>query len=220
MKIAVTSTGTSLDSEIDPRFGRCRFFLLVETDDLEFEALENQNISLGGGAGIQSARFMDEKQVKYVLTGNCGPNAYRTLEAAGIQVITGCYGTVRQAVESFRSGSFESIQGPNVESHFGTGFGPGSSTTAGSTGLGRGMGMGRARGIGGGKGMGRGTRMGRGRSQDGPAAGAGPSEAPYPPAADEELDTLKQQAQALEKQLKQIERKMQEIQQKKKNDRD
>ncbi len=219
MKIAVTSTGTSLDSEIDPRFGRCRFFLLVETDDLQFEALENQNITLGGGAGIQSAQLMDEKQVKYVLTGNCGPNAYRALEAAGIQVITGCYGTVRQAVESFRSGSFESMQGPNVENHFGAGFGPGASAAGGPSGLSRGMGMGRARGMGGGKGTGRGTGMGRGRSQAGPAAGAGPSEAPTPPGADEVLAALRQQAHALGRQLEQIERKMQEIQQKKKNDR-
>ena len=89
MRIAVTSTGPELESQVDPRFGRCQYFLIVELDDLAFEAIENPNIAIGGGAGIQSAHLMSEKGAKVVLTGNCGPNAHATLCAAGIEVIVG-----------------------------------------------------------------------------------------------------------------------------------
>lgn len=119
MKIAVSAAGPSLDAEVDPRFGRCPYFLFVQTEDWSFEAVVNASTTLGGGAGVQSGQLMSEKGVEYVLTGNCGPNAYMTLEAAGIQVVTGCSGTVRQAVENFRSGARSAIRQPNVASHFG-----------------------------------------------------------------------------------------------------
>jgi len=136
VKIAVTATAASLDAEVDPRFGRCLCFLVVETDDLSFEPIDNQNVSLGGGAGIQSAQLMAEKAVQYVLTGNCGPNAYRTLSAAGIGVIVGCSGSVRQAVEKFKSGAYAVADQPSVGGHFGMGGGE----------AGRGMGRGMAAG--------------------------------------------------------------------------
>jgi len=79
MRVAVSSTGNKLDSQIDPRFGRCTYFLIIETDDMSFEVVNNENIALGGGAGIQSAQFVASKGVSAVLTGNCGPNAVRTL---------------------------------------------------------------------------------------------------------------------------------------------
>jgi predicted Fe-Mo cluster-binding NifX family protein len=121
MKVAVTSGEPSLDAAVDPRFGRCACFLIVETDDLTFEAVENPNVSLGGGAGIQSAQLMSEKGVAFVLTGNCGPNAFRTLAAAGVEVITGCSGTVREVVAEFRAGGLTTTGGPNVAGHFGMG---------------------------------------------------------------------------------------------------
>ena len=83
MKIAITATGLTLDANLDPRFGRCAYFLVVDTNTMEFEAVENPNVALGGGAGIQSAQLMAAKDVKFVLTGNCGPNAHETLSAAG-----------------------------------------------------------------------------------------------------------------------------------------
>ena len=121
MKIAVTATGTSLESQVDPRFGRCPCFLLVETDDLSFEAVENPNVALGGGAGIQSAQLMVEKGVKQVLTGNCGPNAHQTLAAGGIGVVVGCSGPVRDVIEQYKGGQFTAAGQPNVASHFGMG---------------------------------------------------------------------------------------------------
>lgn len=119
MKVVVTATGTSLNSALDPRFGRCSYFALVETDDMSVEAVKNPCMSLGGGAGIQAAQFLAGKDVRFVLTGNCGPNAYRALSAAGIQVVTGCSGTVADAVERFKAGKLKSANRPNVESHFG-----------------------------------------------------------------------------------------------------
>lgn len=123
MKIAVSATDNSLDSSVDPRFGRCRYFIIVDTDTLEFEAIENESMSLGGGAGIQSAQFIAEKGARCVLTGNCGPNAYGTLSAAGVAVITGCSGSVREAVEQFKAGAQRTAAEPNVPDHFGSGPG-------------------------------------------------------------------------------------------------
>jgi len=104
VKLAVTATEGSLDADVDPRFGRCPWFVLVETDDMAFQAFENSSASLGAGAGVQSARLMADEGVARVLTGDCGPKAARALAAAGIGVVTGCSGTVRQAVEDFEAG--------------------------------------------------------------------------------------------------------------------
>ena len=181
MKIAVSATGPSLDAEVDPRFGRCAYFLFVETTDWSFEAVANANVALGGGAGVQSGQLVAEKGVEYLLTGNCGPNAYRTLEAAGIKVVTGCSGTVHQAVEGLQSGAWTAIQQPNVDSHFG---------------MGQGRGMGRGRGIG----------MGQGRVQ-----GPEPEPPSSAQAAQEELSVLKQEATDVGQRLKSIEQRIREL---------
>jgi len=119
MKVAVTSKGTTLDDQIDPRFGRCANFVIVETDDMSFEAVANSNAAAGGGAGIQSAQLVAEKDARVVLTGNCGPKAFRTLEAAGIKVVVGAAGTVQEAIELYKAGKLSPTGGPNVESHAG-----------------------------------------------------------------------------------------------------
>ena len=119
MKIAITSTGTNLNASVDPRFGRCAYFLIVETGDMSFEAVDNPAGELGGGAGIQSAKLAAERNVKAVLTGNCGPNAHQTLSAAGISVMTGLSGTVQEAIALYLSGELATASGPNVDSHAG-----------------------------------------------------------------------------------------------------
>ncbi|MBN1382168.1 MAG: NifB/NifX family molybdenum-iron cluster-binding protein [Deltaproteobacteria bacterium] len=148
MKIAITSSGPSLDDHVEARFGRCPYFLVIDPDTMEFEPIQNPNISLGGGAGIQSAQMLANKDVKVVLTGNCGPNAFQTFGAAGIQVITGVSGQVRKAAQMFKSGELSGASAPSVQSHFGMGGGRGGGRGMG--GGGRGMG-------GGGRGMGRGA---------------------------------------------------------------
>lgn len=141
MKIAISSTGPTLDDSVEMRFGRCAYFVVIDPETMEFEAIQNPNIAAGGGAGIQSAQMMSDKNVTVMLTGNCGPNAFRTFGAAGIQVITGVSGTVRKAVEQYKAGTLKPTDAPNVQSHFGMGGG-----------MGRGMGGGQGRGMGGGMG--------------------------------------------------------------------
>src|SRR4030066_2323542 len=104
MKIAISAMGTTLDAEIDPRFGRCQYFIIVDPETMQFEALDNSGAMAGGGAGISTAQMIAGKGVEVVLTGNCGPNAYEVLSAAKIKVIVGVDGKVQDAVESYKSG--------------------------------------------------------------------------------------------------------------------
>ena len=119
MKIAVTSTGKTLDSQVDPRFGRAACFIVVDTETMDFSVIENESAAAAGGAGISSAKAVIDAGASAVLSGNCGPNAERTLTAAGIKIYTGATGTVTEAVEFFKSGKLAAASGPNVESHFG-----------------------------------------------------------------------------------------------------
>jgi predicted Fe-Mo cluster-binding NifX family protein len=123
MKICITSEGKTLDSRVDPRFGRCQYFIIVETDTLEFEAIQNPNIEAMGGAGIQSAQLVASKKVCAVLTGNVGPNAFQTLSTAGIDIYTGVSGSIKEAIEAYKSGKLNKTESPNVGSKFGIGKG-------------------------------------------------------------------------------------------------
>lgn len=119
MKIAITSTGKDLDALVDPRFGRARHFILYETDDESFSVLENsQNLNAPQGAGIQAGRTIAECGAEALITGSCGPKAFDVLSSAGIKVIIGADGTVREALEAFKSGSIEVAGGANVEGHW------------------------------------------------------------------------------------------------------
>ena len=119
MKICVTSQGDNLDSQVDSRFGRCQYFIIVDTETSELEAIQNPNIDAMGGAGIQSGQLLAVKGVKTVLTGNVGPNAFQTLQAAGMDVITGASGTVKDVIEKYKKGELKPTHGPSVNSKFG-----------------------------------------------------------------------------------------------------
>jgi predicted Fe-Mo cluster-binding NifX family protein len=151
MRIAVSSTGPALDSPIDERFGRCRYFVMMDPDGSGLEAIENPYVDLGSGAGIQAARLLAERGASVVLTGRSGPNASDTLMAAQVKLVTGCSGTVRQALEQYSSGN---ARPPAMDQ-------PDSATEPRSTRRGRGMGRGSGRGMGGAAGRGRGRGMGR-----------------------------------------------------------
>ena len=120
MKIAVTSTGKTMDSDVDPRFGRAANFILLDTETMEFSVLANDNAAGAGGVGISSAKTIIDAGAEAVLTGNCGPNAERTLTAASVKLYVGVNGIVAQAVEKFKNGQLTSASGPSVDSHFGT----------------------------------------------------------------------------------------------------
>lgn len=119
MKICVTSQGDNLDSQVDPRFGRCNYFIFVDPDTLEFEAVQNPNTGAMGGAGVQSGQFVASKGVKMVITGNLGPNAFQALRSAEIEMLTGASGSVKQAIEDYKAGKLQAGQGPSVNSKFG-----------------------------------------------------------------------------------------------------
>jgi predicted Fe-Mo cluster-binding NifX family protein len=170
MKIAISSTGPSLNDRIDARFGRCDYFIIIDPATMAHEAVPNQNVSSTSGAGISSAQLMADKGVAVVLTGNLGPKAANVFDAAGIQIITGVTGTVGDAVRRYADGTDVSgkttVQTPAAMPA--GALTPGSGMGQGGGGLGggcrqkggSGRGMGRCRTTGGGRGMG----GGQGRS--------------------------------------------------------
>jgi len=121
MKVAVSTSGTDLLSQVDPRFGRCPYYIIVDTDTMAFEVVSNTANSSAHGAGIQAARLVASKGVRAVLTGNVGPNAYGALSASSIMVVSGVTGSVMDAVERFKRGELKETGGPTVGGHFGTG---------------------------------------------------------------------------------------------------
>lgn len=119
MKIAVTSTGKDLDSPMDPRFGRAAYIVIVDVDTLDFEVLDNaENLNALKGAGIQAATMISEKKADVLLTGFCGPNAFKTLEAAHVKVAGDVSGTVREAVAAFVDGNVNLVSEPNAQGHW------------------------------------------------------------------------------------------------------
>jgi len=119
MRIAVTSTGNELISDMDPRFGRAQYFLIVDPETLEYEAVENkQNLNLPQGAGIQAAKTVVDQNADVLISGNCGPKAFDVLNAANIKVVTGAKGRVMDAITQYKSGQLEAVEGPNVEGHW------------------------------------------------------------------------------------------------------
>jgi len=119
MKIAVTSQGDTLDSQVDPRFGRAAWVLIIDTETLEFEAFDNnQNKNAFKGAGIQAAAMISDKGAEVLLTGFCGPNAYKTLEAAGVKVANDQGGRVMDVIEKFKQGNVVFADGANKDGHW------------------------------------------------------------------------------------------------------
>jgi predicted Fe-Mo cluster-binding NifX family protein len=125
MKIAISSTGKDLNSQIDPRFGRCQYFLFVDSDTMEFEAAENEGLMASGGAGVQAAQFIAQKGAGALITGNLGPNAASALSASGIKVYLVPEGTVKEVTETYKSGTLKEVSGSTVPPHFGMGGGRG-----------------------------------------------------------------------------------------------
>lgn len=119
MKIAVSSTGPTMDSAVDARFGRAAMFLIVDSSTGDFEIVENrQNVEAAQGAGIQAARLVSETSAEAVITGHCGPKAFQTLSAAGIKVIVGVEGTVKEMVERYKKGELQPADRGDVQGHW------------------------------------------------------------------------------------------------------
>jgi predicted Fe-Mo cluster-binding NifX family protein len=187
MRVVVSATGRDLDAQVSPNFGRCPFYVFVDTETLDFEAVPNPAIGASGGAGIQAAQFIASREAKAVLTGAVGPNAFAVLQAAGIPVFAVSGGTARAAVQAYRAAHLRPITNPTAEPYTGLGAG----------GPGRGRGWSR-------RGMG-----GWGRS--GPGSRWSPSRPTTPPEPDEDLSSLKAQSEALREQLDQVLQRIEEL---------
>ncbi len=119
LRVAVSAQGTTLDSVVDPRFGRSRYFIVADTETGEFSCFDNeQNLNAAQGAGIQTARKVIELGAAAVITCNLGPKAFATLQAGNINMFIGVEDTVREAIEQFKSGKLQPVTRPNVEGHW------------------------------------------------------------------------------------------------------
>ncbi|MFU2157942.1 MULTISPECIES: NifB/NifX family molybdenum-iron cluster-binding protein [Caldisericum] len=104
MIVAITSSGNTLDSMVDPRFGRCPYFIIVDTDTMQFKVIENSGMGRQGGAGVNAAQLLVDEGVQVLISGNVGPNAEQALKSGGIRIITGVSGTVKEVIEKLKRG--------------------------------------------------------------------------------------------------------------------
>ncbi len=141
MKVCVTAAGSGLEAPMDPRFGRCAYFVIVDTEAMEAESISNSSASAASGAGIGAAQTIANAGAGALITGNIGPNAAETLKAAGVKVYLSHGGSVREAVERLKNGELSETSSASVQAH---------------SGMGAGSGMGRGGGRGGGRGQGQG----------------------------------------------------------------
>lgn len=119
MKTVVTAQGQHLDSLVDPRFGRCSWFIVADTNTGQFNAVSNEkNFESSQGAGIQAANNVTRLGVRSVITGHCGPKAFRVLQAAGIKVYSGGGGTVAEMLDRFKKGDLKEAETADVEGHW------------------------------------------------------------------------------------------------------
>ena len=119
MKIAVTATGRDITSDLDPRFGRAQYFIFVDSDSMKYEVVENtQNLNLPQGAGIQAGKTIVENNADVLISGNCGPKAFKVLSSAGVKIVVGPRGRVVDAVEKYKLGELTAMDTANVEGHW------------------------------------------------------------------------------------------------------
>ncbi len=203
MKICVTATAGDLNAQVDPRFGRCQYFVIVDSETMAFEAMANEAIAAPGGAGIQAAQTMVNKGVDVVISGNIGPNAFQVLSTAGVKIATGAYGTVQEAAEMYKSGKLGETGASTVAAHAGMG--------ATAPGGGFGMGMGGGRGGGRGQGMGRGMGLGMQQPMPPQPQPQAPQAPLTPQTKEEEIEQLSNMANRLVKDLEEVKKRIEEL---------
>ena len=119
MKIAITSSGENIDNEIDLRFGRAKGFIIYETNDDTFEFIDNiQNLEAAQGAGIQAAQNVVNKNIEAVITGHCGPKAFKVLSTSGVKVYTVNECKIKEVIEKFKNGELQEAASADVEGHW------------------------------------------------------------------------------------------------------
>jgi len=209
-----------MDSEVYPRFGRSQYFILIDPETMQFESLTNPNIEASGGAGISTAQLVYNKGASVVITGTIGPKAHQALAAAGVRMVTGVSGTIRDAVASFKAGRLlgEADSERDATAGGGAGMGRGMGMGGGG-GRGGGMGQGMSRGMGRGMGCGGGKGMGMGSGRGGGVGRAAPQDRDAAPWSDsmrqtggqDDLSLLKQQANKLAEELDGVRRRIEQM---------
>lgn len=151
MKVCISSTGNNLESIIDPRFGRCPFFIIVDIQTEKFEAIPNPGANFGGGAGIAAAQLIASQNVEAIISGNFGPNAFEVLQSAKIKIYPGVFNlTVKQGIEKFKNNQLQESSQPSGPNYMGM-----PNDTSPKRGSGRNFGKGQSRG---GRGLGGGNK--------------------------------------------------------------
>ncbi len=118
MKIAISAKGESLNSETDQRFGRCEYYIILDSDtETIIKTAKNENIDASGGAGTKTAQNVIREGAEIVITGNIGPNAYNVLDSAKIKIFTGISGTVGESIRMFKAGQLKQVFGNTVRGH-------------------------------------------------------------------------------------------------------
>lgn len=118
-RIAFTTSGDGLDAPLDSRFGRAPKFLVYDLDRETFEVLDNQpNLNAAQGAGIQSAELVARLGAKALVTGHCGPKAFRVLQRAGVRIFCTDAATVAEALQRYRTGVLTELQMADVDGHW------------------------------------------------------------------------------------------------------
>ena len=209
MKICVATTQGGLDDQVCPVFGRCPTFTFVDVEEKEIknvEVIPNEFAGAAGGAGIQAAQLVVNKEANAVIAGNYGPNAFPILNQAGVDVVSVQGISVKDAVTKYLTEELKPIAQPTAPKFGGM--------AGGGTGLGGGMGRGggRGMGMGGGKGMGRGggRGMGIGKGMRGTLTQS-PSTIMPAQTKEQELQVLDDQTKQLEEQLSEIKRRIDEL---------
>ena len=123
MKIAISSSGNNLDSALDPRFGRCAYFLIVDPADMRYDVLINQGAAQSRGAGIKAANFLAAKNVDVVITGHASLNVFQTLASAGIEIFLEQQGKIKEVVALYKSNGLKPATQSAVNAYFEMGVG-------------------------------------------------------------------------------------------------
>lgn len=119
MKIAITSDGQNLDSQVDLRFGRAKGFIIYNLEDESFEFVDNiQNLNAAQGAGIQAAQNVINQAVEAVITGHCGPKAFNLLTNENVKIFVGAEGTIQDAIRKFKNNELQKADSADVEGHW------------------------------------------------------------------------------------------------------
>ena len=114
MKLAVSASQDTLDSQLNRKFGRCKFFLIVDPETMEFDTIQNASRNASGGAGVKAAQTLADLEVDAVLTGNIGPNAFNALTAANIDIFTGASGTINEVIDNYNNGKLSQANEPTT----------------------------------------------------------------------------------------------------------